>query len=302
MRSYLGGRLVTRQQQSTTVSAVAHIPSVGSARAAALVVIHGRDLGKKYDLSDVPCRIGRAPTSDILVDQDSVSRIHALVSNDQGRVSVRDVGSTNGTFVNDEPIEGEARLRHGDLIRIGRTVFKFLATNDLEAAYHDEIYRLTTLDGLTQVFNRRYFEETLEREVSRCRRYERHLCLVLLDLDHFKKVNDCYGHVAGDAVLKWVANTIRARVRREDVLARFGGEEFSLILPEVELDGARVLAEKTRALVEDTQFRFDGQLIPVTLSAGVASLGKWDDAVQLVSRADERLYEAKNAGRNRVSG
>jgi len=263
-------------------------------------VIHGEDLAKKFDL-DSQCRIGRGPTCDIVVDQDSVSRLHALILNEEGRVSVRDAGSTNGTFVNDEPVAGELRLRNGDLIKVGRTVFKFLASNNLEAAYHDEVYRLTTLDGLTQVFNRRYFEETLEREVSRCRRYERNLSLVLLDLDLFKKVNDCFGHLAGDAVLKGVASTIRARVRREDVLARFGGEEFAVILPEIDLEGACTLAEKARALIEETEFRFDGQRVPVTLSAGVASLGRRDDAGGLISRVDERLYEAKNTGRNRVA-
>ena len=288
------------RQQITTVTAVAHVPNPVVTRAAALVVIHGEDLGKKFDLTEAHCRIGRAPASEIVVDQDSVSRIHALVSNEDGRITVKDVGSTNGTFVNDEPVEGEIRLHNGDLIKVGRTVFKFLASNNLEAAYHDEIYRLTTLDGLTQVFNRRYFEETLEREVSRCHRYERNLSLVLLDLDLFKKVNDCFGHLAGDAVLKGVASTIRARIRREDILARFGGEEFALILPEIDLERGRTLAGKARSLVEQTEFKFDGQQIPITLSAGVASLQKWDDHVGLISRADEKLYEAKSAGRNRV--
>jgi len=290
------------RHQITTVTAVAHVPEPLVVQSAALVVIHGEGLGKKYDLTDAPCRIGRAPNSDIVVDQDSVSRVHALVTNEDGRATVRDVGSTNGTFVNDEAVEGDARLRNGDLIKVGRTVFKFLASNNLEAAYYDEIYRLTTLDGLTQVYNRRFFEETLDREVSRCRRYERNLSLVLLDLDHFKKVNDCFGHLAGDAVLKGVASTIRARVRREDMLARFGGEEFGLILPEIDLEGARRMAEKTRALIEETEFRFDGQHVPVTISAGVASLQRQhDDPQKLVSRADEKLYEAKNSGRNRVA-
>lgn len=288
------------RQQITAVTAALDAPSPVVSRGAALVVIHGEALGRKLDL-DLQCRIGRAPTSDIVVDQDSVSRTHALVLNDAGRVSVRDMGSTNGTFVNDEPVHGETRLRNGDLIKVGRTVFKFLASDNLEAAYHDEIYRLTTLDGLTQVFNRRYFEEALDREMSRCHRYGRSLSLVLLDLDLFKKVNDCFGHLAGDAVLKGVAGTIRARVRREDVLARFGGEEFAIILPEIDLDGASVLAEKTRALIEETELRFDGQRICVTLSAGVSSLKKRDNAAELVSRADERLFDAKNAGRNRVA-
>lgn len=290
------------RKHTTAITVISKISSRRVSRAAALVVIHGEELGRKYDLTDEVTIIGRSSKCDIQIDQDAVSRNHARLLNDEGRVTAEDMGSTNGTIVNDEHIEDVYRMRNGDLIKIGRTIFKFIASNNIEAAYHDEIYRMTTVDGLTQVFNRRYFEDAIERELSRSRRYARPLSLVLLDIDFFKKINDTWGHLAGDAVLKEVAGTVRSRTRREDVLARFGGEEFALLLPEVDQKGAAQLAEKVRKLVEKHVFKFDGEEIPVTLSAGVATLAKKsEDAHELIRRADEKLYEAKSSGRNRVA-
>ncbi|MEW6431947.1 MAG: GGDEF domain-containing protein [Myxococcota bacterium] len=292
---------MARQKKHTTaITVISKIRDQAVSQSAALVVIHGEDLGRKYDLED-ELVIGRSTRCDVEVDQDSVSRNHACVRYDGSRVVVKDLGSTNGTFVNDEQIDDEHRLRNGDLIKIGRTVFKFIASNNIEASYHDEIYRLTTVDGLTQVSNRRYFEDTLDRELSRCRRYHRSLSLVLVDVDHFKKINDTWGHLAGDAVLKEVATTIRSRIRREDVIARYGGEEFALLLPEIDLKGATAMAEKVRKLVEKHRFAFDGEQIPVTVSCGVAALAKrTETGATLIKRADEKLYEAKDGGRNRV--
>jgi diguanylate cyclase (GGDEF)-like protein len=288
-----------------TTTAITVISKIGDrpvSKSAALVVIHGDELGRKYDLDKPKFIIGRSSRCDVQVDQDAVSRQHAkLTLSDTGRVTVEDLGSTNGTYVNDDQTDGELRLRNGDLIKIGRTIFKFIASNNIEAAYHDEVYRLTTTDGLTQVFNRRFFEEALERELSRCRRYGRALSLVMIDIDHFKHINDRYGHLAGDAVLKDVAMVVRSRIRREDVLARWGGEEFALLLPEVDLQGAVAMAEKVRRLIEKHIFTFDEVDIPVTLSAGVAALGKRQLSPEaLVKGADEKLYEAKQSGRNKV--
>lgn len=290
------------RKHTTAITVISKISERQVSRAAALVVIHGEDLGRKFDLTGEEISIGRSSKCDIQVDQDAVSRQHATLKNDAGRLLVEDLGSTNGTIVNDEHIEGPLRLRNGDFIKIGRTIFKFIASNNIEAAYHDEIYRMTTVDGLTQVFNRRYFEDAIEREISRSRRYLRPLSLVLLDIDFFKKINDTCGHLAGDAVLKEVARVVRSRTRREDVVARYGGEEFALLLPEIDHKGAAQLAEKVRKLVEKHEFIFDGERIPVTISAGVATVQKkGEDPTELVRRADEKLYEAKSAGRNRVA-
>jgi diguanylate cyclase (GGDEF)-like protein len=290
------------RKTTTAITAISKISDRAVNRAAALVVIHGEELGKKHDLVSPPVLIGRSSKADIRIDQDSVSRNHARLDGDGARFTVEDLGSTNGTLVNDEQIAGPTRLRSGDLIKVGRTIFKFLASNNIEAAYHDEIYRMTTIDGLTQVFNRRYFEDAIERELSRSRRYTRPLSLALIDIDHFKKINDTWGHLAGDAVLKEVAGTIRSRTRREDVLARYGGEEFALLLPEIDAKGAAQLAEKVRKLVERHTFVFDGARIPVTVSAGVATVQRrGEEPQELIRRADERLYESKAGGRNRVT-
>ena len=290
------------RKHTTAITVISKISEGAVSRAAAMVVIHGEELGRKYDLESDEMLIGRSSKADVQVDQDSVSRHHAKVRVDGTRITVEDMGSTNGTLVNDEHIEDTHRLRNGDLVKIGRTIFKFIASNNIEAAYHDEIYRMTTVDGLTQVFNRRYFEDAIERELSRSRRYTRPLSLVLLDIDHFKKINDTYGHLAGDAVLKEVALTVRSRTRREDVFARFGGEEFALLLPEVDHKGAALLAEKARKLIERHTFVFDGEDIAVTMSGGVATVQKKNESPNdLIRRADEKLYEAKSSGRNRIA-
>ncbi|HEY8210486.1 MAG TPA: GGDEF domain-containing protein [Myxococcaceae bacterium] len=285
----------------TVVTVISKISERPGDQAAALVVIYGPDLGKKYDLDRPETVIGRSSKADIMVDQESISRSHAALTNKGGTVSIRDMGSTNGTFVNDEMVHAELQLRNGDLVKIGRTIFKFIGGGNIEAAYHDEIYRLTTVDGLTQISNRRFFEEALEREISRCNRYNREMSLVLIDLDHFKQINDRYGHLAGDTVLKQIASAIQRKIRKEDVFARYGGEEFALILPEVDLKGAASMAEKVRKLVGGHKFEFDGQRIPVTVSAGVAVLTDTQrEPADVVRAADARLYEAKSTGRNKV--
>jgi diguanylate cyclase (GGDEF)-like protein len=290
-------------QNETVVTAISKISDRPLNLDAALVVIYGQDLGRKYDLKEEEVQIGRSSKSDICVDQESVSREHAVITNTKKGVRIKDRGSTNGTFVNDQLVEAEQEqeLHNGDLVKIGRTIFKFIAGGNIEAAYHDEIYRLTTMDGLTQVHNRRYFDEQIDRELSRSRRYERVLSLVLLDIDHFKQINDQHGHLAGDYVLKQLASTVRTRIRREDVFARYGGEEFAVILPEIDLRGARMFSEKVRQMVSKQHYTFDKQYIPVTVSAGVAML-KTDhrEAADLVRAADAKLYEAKTNGRNRV--
>ncbi len=296
--NFLGCAMSTKP--ITAITIISKISDRSVQQSAALVVIYGEELGRKFDLDGKQITIGRSSKADIPIDQDSVSRKHVRIVSDGGKVTIKDLGSTNGTFVNDDAVADEVRLRNGDLIKVGRTIFKFLASNNIEAAYHDEVYRLTTVDGLTQVYNRRYFSDALERELSRSRRYQRSLSLILIDVDHFKQVNDRWGHLAGDTVLKGVAHEIRKRVRREDVLARYGGEEFSLLLPEVDIKGAALMAEKLRKLIEKFGFTFDDQKISLTISAGVAALKKSDDAESLLRRVDDRLYQAKHGGRNRV--
>jgi two-component system, cell cycle response regulator len=289
-------------RNKTVVTVISRIADKPTSKEAALVVIYGMDLGKKYNLEQPAVIIGRSSKSDIQVDQESVSRNHAKIINTGKTIILRDLGSTNGTYVNDELID-EYVLRDGDLIKIGRTIFKFLSGNNIENSYHEEIYRLTTIDGLTQIYNKRYFLETLEREISRAHRYRRALSLIMFDIDLFKKVNDTFGHLAGDYVLKHLAAVLKTKIRREDIMARYGGEEFAIILPEIDNHNAMQFADKVRKLIEKTGFKFEDTKIPLTVSVGVASLAdEVQDAAAFIRVADEHLYKAKQDGRNRVAG
>jgi diguanylate cyclase (GGDEF)-like protein len=293
----------TTNPQKTVVTTVQEVARKASTPGSScLVIIYGEDIGRRIPLGSEPLVIGRSAKCDVVIEQESVSRNHARIAHDGRGYVVQDLGSTNGTYVNDVLID-RSSLRDGDQIKVGRTIFKFLSGGNVESQYHEEIYRLMTVDGLTEVHNKRYFHEQLEREASRCRRYARTFSLVVFDIDHFKQVNDTYGHLAGDAVLRQLAQTVRTNIRRDDTLGRIGGEEFGLILPEVGLEGARALAEKLRTTVEKTEFRFEGQIIPVTVSLGVACWSPGlDDGQALVRAADMALYDAKRGGRNRVCG
>ena len=289
-------------RNKTVVTVISRISDRPIGNDACLVVIYGLDLGKKFNLDRPSLIIGRSSKADIQIDQESVSRNHCKIINTGKTIMLRDLGSTNGTYINDELVD-EYVLRDGDFIKIGRCIFKFLSGSNIENAYHEEIYRLTTIDGLTQIYNKRYFLETIEREMGRAQRYRRDLSLIMFDIDHFKKINDTYGHLAGDYVLKQLAAVIKSRIRREDILSRYGGEEFSIILPEIDTYNAMQFAEKIRRLTEKSVFRFEDTEIPVTISIGVTSLTPdTTDPTEFVKHADEKLYEAKEQGRNRVVG
>lgn len=267
---------------------------------ACIIVIYGPELGKRLQLGTAPFTIGRSSKNDLFIDQESVSRNHARISFDGTQYWIADLKSTNGTYVNDEPVR-EQRLRDGDQVRVGRSILKFMTGENVEVHYHEEIYRLMTVDGLTQVFNRRYFNEALEREFNRSKRYDRALSLILFDIDHFKRVNDTYGHLAGDNLLRQIGNAVKPRLRREDIFARTGGEEFGILLPEIGREGAVTIAEKVRKIVEATPLRHEQQVVPCTVSLGVGELEPADAMPEdLYKRTDERLYEAKQTGRNRV--
>src|SRR5258708_37737014 len=173
----------------------------------------------------------------------------------------------------------------------------------MEVQSEEEFYGLRGGGGRPRVYNRRFFNEALEREFNRAKRYQRALSLILFDIDFFKRINDTFGHVAGDNVLRHMALSVKPRLRREDILARTGGEEFGILLPEIALDGARTIAEKVRRIVETAQVKHEQQNVRWTISLGVAGL-KGDEATpeDLYQAADQRLYEAKQGGRNRVAG
>jgi len=269
---------------------------------ASIIVIYGPELGKRLQLGTAPFEIGRSARCDLPIDQESVSRHHARISFDGKDYWIQDLGSTNGTFVGETAVQ-QQRLADGEQVRIGRSILKFMTGENVEVQYHEEIYRLMTVDGLTEIYNRRYFNEALEREMNRSQRYGRNLSLIMFDLDFFKRVNDTFGHLAGDHLLRHIASIVKARLRRDDIFARTGGEEFSVILPEIPIEGARATAEKIRRIVETSQLIHERQVMHCTISLGVVGLRK--DLItpdDFYKAADALMYQAKQAGRNRVVG
>jgi len=278
--------------------ATAFKPPKGQAGVSSMVVIYGEFLGRRYEINSAPLTVGRSPDCGIQLSDDSVSRQHCRASPGDDGVVLVDLNSTNGTYVNGTAVSAR-HLRDGDRVQVGRSIFKFLMGSNVEQAYHEEIYRLKTTDGLTGANNKRSFDEELQREFHRFLRYGRPLVLVMFDIDLFKKVNDTYGHLAGDRVLSELGRLIGGAVRSEDTFSRYGGEEFALLLPEMGLDDGIRFAERLRADVAAARFEFDGMTIPVTISGGVA--GAHSDMTgpdKFVAAADERLYAAKNHGRN----
>ncbi len=288
----------------TRITKVQLVKPKVSAGEACLVLIYppGGEMGRRFELNADEVVLGRGSDCDVQIDRDSVSRRHARVFRVNGQWTVEDLGSTNGTYVNDLPVQ-RSPLHDSNFLKVGAAIFKFLTGAGVEASYHEEIYRMTIVDGLTGAHNKRYFMEWVEREIARCARYERPLSLLMLDIDHFKKINDTHGHLTGDYVLKEMTRRLLERVRKEELLARYGGEEFAAVLPETDHAGAMQFGEAIREIVGNEPFEYEGDTITVTISVGVATLtGQNVDVDSFIKIADENLYKAKRSGRNRVVG
>ncbi len=271
-----------------------------------IVIAHPLEhcLGRRYSLKPgAVLEVGRTADAEIgFPEVPSISRRHARVSYLAEGVCLEDLGSRNGTFLNNHLVQGREALQSGDRFQIGAVVFKFLLEEDAEHAYHEAIHQMVICDGLTDLFNRRKFQEEFDREFVRARRYGRPLSLILFDVDHFKRINDTVGHLAGDAVLKGIARIVKELTRREQVVARIGGEEFAVLCPETPVGGAEALAEKLRAAFETEIIEIPGHTsLSVTCSFGVADVKpRMDTSSALFTTADRALYQAKSAGRNRV--
>ena len=271
---------------------------------ACLVVIYApvqMDLGRRYVLDKPTTTVGRGRDNDIILPSDCVSRRHARLEQRGGGLFVVDLDSTNGTFVNDEAHSiRERELQRGDRLKIGDTIFKYLSGSDIELQYHEIIHRMALTDGLTDLANRKQLDALLAEEIPRARRHGRDLSVLLLDIDHFKSINDTHGHLTGDSVLRGLAGIMQRRLRPSDRLGRYGGEEFCVILPETSRQNAAKIGEDLRSLVEAHAFVAEDKNIRVTISVGVGSLEEGMTMDELYRRADEKLYQAKRSGRNKV--
>jgi diguanylate cyclase (GGDEF)-like protein len=290
------------KQGDTDVVPVPKARTVALPHTANLVQIgpSGPGLGRRFALDLKPVTLGRDAQCSFSIADGSVSRLHAHIEpRDDGGYRLSDLNSRNGSFVNGTRIS-RSDLKDGDYVQLGECVFRFLAGGNVEAGYHDEIHRLTLLDPLTGAHNRRSLAEFLERELDRAARYSRPFAVILIDADHFKQVNDNHGHLGGDAVLKGLAVRLRNVARAEGMVARYGGEEFAIALPETDLAGAVVAADRFRRAVAVAPFEFNGTGIALTVSIGAAAFAPGVPGGDLLQTADGRLYEAKRGGRNRV--
>jgi diguanylate cyclase (GGDEF)-like protein len=247
--------------------------------------------------------VGRDPAVDLPLVDSSVSRQHAAFVSESTGYRIQDLGSTNGTLVNGARVSDRS-LRSGDTIQIGSFIFKFLSAGSIESKYHETVYSAMTRDALTGAMNKRYLLETLSREVARAIRQQQSLSLLMLDIDHFKSVNDTHGHLVGDEVLREFGRRILADCREEDLLARYGGEEFCLVLCSSGRNEAVEIANRYREVIAGNPFQTTTGLLPVTASFGVSCLDPAApmNADELIRQADDNLYEAKRSGRNRVVG
>ncbi|HXJ22649.1 MAG TPA: GGDEF domain-containing protein [Polyangia bacterium] len=265
-----------------------------------LVVISGPSFGEMHRLHGTRSVLGRGDSAAVRLLDDGISREHAAIERDGGKMVLRDLGSTNGTFCNGDRVD-RRELTDGDKISVGAsTILKFTYQDQVDEHYQKRLFESALRDGLTSTFNRRYFVDRLNAEMRFAFRHDKALALLFVDIDHFKKINDGFGHQAGDYVLAAVAREMIATIRTEDVLARYGGEEFAIICREIEKDGAVALGERLRVAVANAQYQHEGRPIPVTISVGCAVAHRPQAAQPLIAAADAAMYEAKRAGRNRV--
>ena len=250
--------------------------------------------------------IGRREGSDILIRDDGVSRRHASIAAQGNGARLRDLGSQNGTFVDGVRIT-DCHLEDGARIHVGvHSTLKFAYSDELEAEYQRKLAEGALMEPLTGLYNRRHFMERLTGELAAVQRHQRTCSVLLIDIDHFKAVNDQHGHLAGDEALKLMAHVMQGAIRKEDVLARYGGEEFVVLARETGLGGAKALAERIRKAVERARVTWQGSELGLTVSIGVATctglavFQAGQTEIEMLEAADRALYQAKQAGRNTI--
>jgi diguanylate cyclase (GGDEF)-like protein len=270
-----------------------------------LVVFIGQDSGKSHRLRPGRMAIGRSPQADITIEDDWASRIHCVVDWQDGVFEIEDRGSTNGTYVDTHKIT-RIQVLPGVPIQVGHSLLKIEYKDKAELQLEQNLQRSASIDGLTGIFNRRYFMNRAAEELAYARRHQGNLGIIMIDMDHFKLINDTYGHQMGDFVLNRFASIINASKRPEDVFARYGGEEF-IILPRGELsrEGMHRHCERIRQTIEAAEFAFGEARVRITISLGfhLAPVVNGDQTPSIdgwIGKADEALYRAKDLGRNRT--
>ena len=268
-----------------------------------LIVIAGNAVGEMYMLRKDDVIIGRDSDCDIQIRDVGISRRHSKIYKSKGgEIYIEDLGSTNGTYINGEQIVKKP-LNDGDRVQLGRTtILKFSLSDSLEESFQKKMYESAVRDGLTRAYNRQYFDERLASEFSYAYRHFIPLSVIMLDIDFFKKVNDTYGHPVGDVVLRYLCATIMKSIRNEDMLSRYGGEEFTILARNTDAQAIITLSERIRIAVEAQVIPVSAGIIKITVSAGCATLENrnYHRPEELVAAADEALYHAKKSGRNRV--
>lgn len=267
-----------------------------------LIILAGDNVGEMIPLKHDENVIGRSQTATIRINDAGISRRHAKFTIAGGDVLVEDLQSANGTLVNADPVVSPRVLKDGDKITLGSTtILKFTYSDELEISFQRKMLEAALRDGLTGAFNKRYLMDRLATEFAFALRHKTPLSLIMLDVDHFKKVNDTYGHPAGDEVLVKLARVVHETIRKEDVFARYGGEEFAVLCRSVDTKNARILAERLRERIAAAGVEYEGDKIVVTASFGIAELAPATDTPEkLIAAADAALYSAKQAGRNCV--
>lgn len=270
---------------------------------AVLFALNGPQQGSVFQLHGTSAWIGRSAQLELSIEDEAISDRHAHITRRPDGIYLQDNGSRNGTFVNDEAVEQPRRLVDGDHVSLGNTILKFSMLDELEEHALTQLVGLTVRDPLTSAYNRRYLTAHLRSELAFAGRRGTSLALLLVDIDHFKRVNDRYGHRVGDVVLQLVAASIQRMLRPYDVLCRYGGEEFVVVARETSPRNAEILAERIRHHIEAMPFEVGAKSASVTVSVGVAALSPGvgcGDPELLLEAADEAMYAAKEAGRNRV--
>jgi two-component system cell cycle response regulator len=269
---------------------------------ALLVRTDSTNAGQVIKLTGDRFGLGRHPDNQACVDDDGISRFHARISIDKTKYWVEDLGSSNGTYINGRRITS-CELNNGDTLNLGpRVSFRFSAATEHEERVLKQLYESSVRDPLTGTFNRHYFSSQLTSEFAYAARHEQPLSVIMLDIDFFKKVNDTHGHLGGDAALVHVAQVFAKGLRTEDLLSRYGGEEFVILLRGIPIDRSTAVADRLRQSLETQPVVHGETTFTITASFGCASLADSEATTieALLEAADRRLYRAKEAGRNRV--